>query len=359
MTTGYSDSGKRRTRSASGRTKTEAKEKLRELVSDRDAGLTSDGGYTVADAVTSWLAHGLHGRNPKTVENYRYNAQGHILPFLGRRKLRELSAEDVELWLSRRAAHLSTRTLRLLHSILSRSVRHAQARDKVARNVVNLCDIPGGRPGRPSKSLTLEQAMSVLDAAVGTPLHAYIVLSLLIGARPEELRPLTWDHVDLHGRPAATPPVPRSIEVWHSVRAGGDTKTKKSRRTLALPLRCVVALRLHRLRQVAAAKRGGRRWDPRGLVFPSTAGTQLDAHNVRRAFRRVIKAAGLPPEQWTPRELRHSFVSVMSASGVPVEDIARLVGHSGTAVTERVYRKEIRPALNEGAKIMDTVFQTR
>jgi hypothetical protein len=43
---------------------------------------------------------------------------------------------------------LSTRTLRLLHSVLNRSVRHAQARDKVKRNVVMLCEIPTGRPGR-------------------------------------------------------------------------------------------------------------------------------------------------------------------------------------------------------------------
>ncbi|WP_433873176.1 tyrosine-type recombinase/integrase [Saccharopolyspora sp. CA-218241] len=151
--------------------------------------------------------------------------------------------------------------------------------------------------------------------------------------------------------------MPRSIEVWHSVRAGGDIKAKKSRRTLALPMRCVVALRLHRLRQVAAAQRAGRRWDPCGLVFPSWTGTQLDLHNVRRDFRRGVKAAGLPPDEWAPRELRHSFVSVKSASGVPVEDIARIVGRSGTAVTERVYRKELGPVLVGGGTVMDTVFK--
>ena len=41
----------------------------------------------------------------------------------------------------------------------------------------------------------------------------------------------------------ATPPV---IMVWRSVRAGGDTKTRKSRRMLELPQRCTDALRLHR-----------------------------------------------------------------------------------------------------------------
>ena len=71
------------------------------------------------------------------------------------------------------------------------------------RNVVLLCDVPTGQQGRPSKALTLDQAEAVLTAAEGTAMHAYIVLSILIGARTEELRALTWDHVDLEGDPGA------------------------------------------------------------------------------------------------------------------------------------------------------------
>lgn len=66
-------------------------------------------------------------------------------------------------------------------------------------------------------------------------MYAYVVLSLLTGARTEELRALTWDHVDLFGRPDLTPPIPPHIAVWRSVRAEGETKTRKSCRTIALP----------------------------------------------------------------------------------------------------------------------------
>jgi integrase len=61
-------------------------------------------------------------------------------------------------------------------------------------------------------------------------------------------------------------------------------------------------------------------------------------------------------EQWTPRELRHSFVSLMSSSGVPAEEIARLAGHSNTRTTEVVYRREPRPVLTTGAEAMDRLF---
>ncbi|MGO9292932.1 MAG: site-specific integrase, partial [Streptosporangiaceae bacterium] len=95
---------------------------------------------------------------------YRTYAETHILPALGKRKLREFTVEDVEKLLMHKSAALSTRSLRIIHSILSRAVRHAQVRDKVRRNVVLLCDVPAGQAGRPSKSLTFDQAQAVLAA---------------------------------------------------------------------------------------------------------------------------------------------------------------------------------------------------
>ena len=114
----------------------------------------------------------------------------------------------MDRWLRAQAKEVSTRTLRLLHSILNRAVTRAMARDKVRRNVVALCAVPAGQAGRPSKSLTLAQAAALLTAAEASPLHAYIVLSLLSGPRTEEVRALRWSDVDLDGDPDAVPPVP-------------------------------------------------------------------------------------------------------------------------------------------------------
>jgi hypothetical protein len=60
----------------------------------------------------------------------------------------------------------------------------------------------------------------------------------------------------------------------------------------------------------------------------------------------------------TLHQLDHggSLRPVLSDSSVLLEDIARLVGHSGTAGTEAVYRKQIRPVLLGGAEDMDRIF---
>lgn len=350
LTIGYTPNGKRIVKRGSGKTKTAAKNKLREIIRDYEDGQTISGkGFTVADAVLDWLRYGLVGRDDDTIAKCTILANKHVIPLLGKRQLRELSADDVDRWLEAKAQILSTDTLSILHSILKRAVTRAQKRDKVKRNVVLLCEIPQGQEGRPSKSLTFDQAAALLAAAEGTPLHAYIVVSLLTGARTEELRALTWSHVRLD----AAPPF---IEVWHSVRAKGETKTRKSRRSLELPQRCVDVLRLHHELQDKIRSDMSATWHNTDLVFCTHFGTALDAANVRRSFRKVVKAAALDPAAWTPRELRHSFVSLLSDAGVPTEKIAQLVGHSSTATTERVYRHQIRPVVQGGAQVMDNLF---
>ncbi|MEU4703904.1 tyrosine-type recombinase/integrase [Nonomuraea dietziae] len=159
----------------------------------------------------------------------------------------------------------------------------------------------------------------------------------------------TWPEVDLKAR---------TIAVYRSVRAKGDTKTKSSRRVLKLPKKAVEALKAHHIRGSAERLQAGELWRDHGLVFCRQDGTPLDRWQVRREFQKITMLAGLG-EDWSPRELRHSFVSILSAHDVPVEDISDLVGHVSTHVTGTVYRHEIRPALTKGAQAMDKILKKR
>jgi site-specific recombinase XerD len=247
ITTGYTGDGTR-TRKVSGTTKTAVIDKLRDLRTQLDTGIIPKAGYahyTVRQAAADWLAHGLEGRSPKTVKKNQ-NVLEPILKVIGARKLRELTADDVRQALAAMAARYSTAAVRMGHLALKRAIRHAEANDLVTRNVATLADTPKGQDGRPSKSLTLDQATTVITAAATLPamelrpglkdvrrpaalMHAYTVLSLLAGLRTEEARALRWAHVDLDGDPEARPPVPPHVAVWRSVRAHGDTKTERPR----------------------------------------------------------------------------------------------------------------------------------
>jgi integrase len=343
---GFAPDGKRRRLKRKAKTKAAVQDKLVNAVKNLEAGIKSPERYTVKDAVRDWLAMGLKGRDSGTVTTNRILAEHHVIPLIGKAKLKELRADDVDKWLDGLTGKLSTRSLQGVHSVLKRAIRQAQARDMVMRNVAELVTTPTGKKGRPSKALTLDQATAVLQAAKGTRLHAYVVLSLMTGVRTEEARALRWDHVvawvdDKQGWRSVTEVgfdhERFAVYVWRSVRKHGDTKTEKSRRTLELPEDVTEALRVHRTRQARQKLRAGKKWQDHNLVFCTRLGTPLDAGNVRRGFRAITKKAKVG-ENWTPRELRHSFVSIMSDNGVSIETIADLVGHAGTTVTEKIYR---------------------
>src|SRR5690242_74260 len=81
VTVGYDGRGKRITRKASGHTKTEAKAKLKEMLSDIDDGLAIvPTGYTVGDAVQDWLAYGLNSHDKATVTKLSTLAKIHVIP---------------------------------------------------------------------------------------------------------------------------------------------------------------------------------------------------------------------------------------------------------------------------------------
>ena len=105
--------------------------------------------------------------------------------------------------------------------------------------------------------------------------------------------------------------MPPHIAVWRSVRLHSNSKTEKSRRA--------------------------------------------PCPYVRRDFRALCKRAGIEGLR-APWELRHTFVSVMSESGIAVAEITRLTGHSSARTTQTIYRHELRPVIITGADAMNKIF---
>ena len=91
------------------------------------------------------------------------------------------------------------------------------------------------------------------------------------------------------------------------------------------------------------------RHDP---VFRDDAGRPMSRQRMNVQFKRVCEVAGIGRD-WQPRETRHSFVSIASDSGVPVEDIADAVGHVNSNVTRAVYRHQIADTVTRAPDAMD------
>ena len=170
---------------------------------------------------------------------------------------------DVQFAIGKLAERLSTRSVRLARMILIQAFRNAMVNDLVVRNVAELASVPTGKPGRPSRSLNLEQALAVLDAAKGERLWSYVAVSMLGGIRTEEARALRWSEVDLEAG---------TVAVYRSVRRTGETKTEKSRRVFQIPEIAVAALRELVLTQAADRAKAGTAWKENNLVFGTSLG---------------------------------------------------------------------------------------
>ena len=110
VSVGFDGRGKRIRRKVSGRTKTEARQRLQALRDEVEKGLpTGDGRMTVEEVVEDWLAFGLTGVVQDTRDNYATLARKHIIPELGALKAKELRASHVERWLQGLRPDLSTR----------------------------------------------------------------------------------------------------------------------------------------------------------------------------------------------------------------------------------------------------------
>ncbi len=89
---------------------------------------------------------------------------------------------------------------------------------------------------------------------------------------------------------------------------------------------------------------------------PSKALTTAQAQALIKAAAGVLRPTACGRAAARTFWLRHTFVSIMSPGGVPVEEIARLSGYKQTSTTDLVYRRELRPVITTGAELMDNVF---
>jgi hypothetical protein len=142
-----------------GRTKTEVKDKLRAKHTELAAGVRAPANYTVEQCLKDWLET-LNTQEESTVTGYRIMVR-HLIELIGSVKLVELRVRDVDFALGKLAKHLSTRSVRLARMILIQAIRNAMVNDLMVRNVADLAAVPAGKPGRPSRSLNLEQAITL------------------------------------------------------------------------------------------------------------------------------------------------------------------------------------------------------
>jgi integrase len=242
---------------------------------------------------------------------------------------------------------LSVRTKRNIVAPLSKMFSFARARDDVRDNPARgIAVAPPRRKVGPSSLSAMQVKVfsrEQLDVVLTTAPERYKLFFATLamsGMRVSEAVALRWAHVyregqyigkDLGYGPA--------IAVVAGHRRGVTDALKSEAGTRIIPIDPTLSEALEEIR----------REDDR-LVFHSNRDTELDADNVRRRFLKpVVEEAGAP---WAAfHTFRHTYASILFDSGMKVEDVSDLLGHSSLDVTQDIYRHMLPGEKRQGATV--------
>ena len=344
---GLKEGGRRDRRHVASVKRADVVRMVRDLERKRDAGTAGAAGR--APTVGAWLEHWLdtvaaRKVRPSTLVRYRQLVTNQLLPGLGHHRLDQLQPEQVEkLYADLLAQGLSPASVLQAHRVLSRAVRVAMQRDKVARNVCTLVDAPSVTR-QEVEPLTGQESRRVLEAARGHRNAARWSVALALGLRQGEALGLTWDAVDLD---VGTLAVRQALQ-----RQPGkglvfvQPKSRAGRRTLALPGPLRDALRLHRTAQLAERMAAGSVWRDNDLVFCQENGAPIDPRSDHRVWRSLLAKAGVRPARL--HDARHTAATLLLQQGVPARVAMEILGHSQISLTLGTY-SHVAPELAEDA----------
>jgi len=354
---GLKENGRRDRRHVSGTRRADVVAKVRALEAKRGAGTAEAAGRapTVGDWLDHWLEHIASRRvRARTLESYEALVRLHLRPGIGHHRLDRLQPEHLEQLYGSLLEDkgLSPATVLRLHRVLSRALRVAMQRGKIARNVATLVDPPAVKRPTTALPLTVNEARRVLQAAEQARNSARWTVALAVGLRQSETLGLRWSDIDLD---VGTLTVRRGL---HRVAGKGlvyeEPKAERSRRTLALPAPLVMALRRHRGVQLEERQAAGSLWEEHDLVFAQVNGRPLDKRSDWEGWKALLTRAGV--REVRLHDGRHTAATLLLSEGVHPRVVMELLGHAQMRTTTDTY-SHVMPALaKEAAAKMGTAL---
>src|SRR5690348_263442 len=331
------------------KTRQEVARKLAHALRDIEQGLpVKDERQTVATYLASWLETIEPTLRESTTRRHRQFVEYHILPALGKTKLAQLSAQQVQAFYARKLHDgLSTTTVNHLHATLHKALTAAVRLGLIARNVSEMVQAPRMRHVE-MHVLSADEVRTLLATSASNRQHALYVTAIATGMRQGELLGLRWRDVDLDGGVVR---VRSSLMKGKSAKTGdwvfSEPKTRRSRRQIALAAPAVTALRAHRQTQRLERMKAGPLWqDGYDLVFCTEIGGPLSAGNVYTAFQRLLKRAGLSRIRF--HDLRHTCATLMLSARVNPKVVSEMLGHASVAITLDIY-SHVLPNMQQDA----------
>ena len=297
--------------------------------------LTEESSMTLSQWLDKWLEEYIKGTiRESTLDGYRRDLNNHVIPYLGEKPLRKVTAADLRSLYQKlleggrikggnHAAGLSPTTVRSIHNIIHHALRTAVENGLLPVNPADGVIPP--KIVRETKSILNQEQLDRFKSAVKQDWvwRDFFLTELTTGLRRGELCGLKWSDFD---EEAGTLNVCRTI---HARKGGGveegTTKTYAGTRTILLPSSTAQLLRERK-------KSALTEW-----IFPDPLCPEkpVSPGSAYRRLKGLLEEAGLPDLRF--HDLRHTFATHALASGVDAKTLSGILGHTNASFTLDTY----------------------
>lgn len=290
-----------------------------------------------------------------TYGNYAMITNKHIKPFFEplKLKIKDVTPVAIQAYVDKLVQDgIKASSIREYTALIREVCKTAYKQRLIVYNPIEGVNFPRCQKANRT-AYTQEQAQQLLrDIAGNAALHTPIVLSLCLGLRREEVMGLRWKDVDFDKRVIRI----RNTITQYSVPIESErTKTEAGRRDLPMPDIVYEHLLQVKAEQDERKSVMGNGYTDTGHVHCKRDGTLYRPNTITTLFSAWCKTHDLPSICF--HELRHTAVSLLINSGMPITQVQHLLGHEHPSTTLNIYTHINADQLVESARMMDSLLK--
>ena len=290
---------------------------------------------TVAQYLAEWLEAQELCIQRSTYESMTIYFNRHLIPYFEALniELADLKPKHIQAYakqklksgrLDGKQGGLSLVSVRKHISVLKQALNDAVIAEYIPNNPASFVKLPKNKSKLTERVVLMksEDAQKIINAFVGHPLYALVIIGLYYGLRKSELLGLRWCAIDFK---KDTLTINHTVVKSLTIECKDSTKTESSRRTFRL-FHEIKAMLLQMRQNCSASDE---------YVFHRADGSPLRPDSTLRSFQRILRKNGLPIMRL--HDLRHSTASILFDKGMSLEDVKNWLGHADIETTSNIY----------------------
>lgn len=288
--------------------------------------------------------YAVHNLEAKTLARYEELLKFNILPAIGRLKLEQIKPMhllDLYVAMTKDGARrdgkkggYSPKTIQHVHRLIRAIFEKAVQWQIILINPASKIQ----PPKVDKKEISFydeEETMNLLKAIENEPIRykTMVFIAIYTGMRRGEILALEWSDIDFERKLIS---VNKSVVyVSGKGRIEKGTKTVRSQRIIAMTDTLIEILKKYQIWQNKNKEVLGSKWQQSDLIFTRDDGQPLHPDTITNWFVKFIKKHNL--SHITFHGLRHTSATLLLSSGVDIETVSRILGHSTSITTSAVY----------------------